>query len=402
VPEYIKTEVPGRMSAKYNLYRYRLRESAVSDKLHGTPVLFIPGNAGSFRQGAPIASFFDSSEYLGDNPFDFFLADFTDDLTAFHGNTLLDQAEFVNDAVQAILDNYLTNQFQQELPESVIILAHSMGGIVARTIFTLPGYKEGSVNTVLTLSSPHVLAPVSFEQDVSRIYDRVNQYWRYAMGSHKDTNLSNVTLISIAGGQNDRMVPSDYTVVESLVRKTNGFTAFTYSMPYVWSSIDHLAIMWCGQFRKVLCETLVAITDSSTASRTLALDARMRIFERYLLSGPYDRGRSSTPIYLEVNADQARSELKSTARFSLQVVDHIFPLEADVKAQGLWFWTSDSLANSKMYLCHEKMAEKVTDSAAKTYLSAECHDMQHKVVYLPSASLKSRSNEKVVYQVQTT
>lgn len=43
------------------------------------------------------------------------------------------------------------------LPTSVILVGHSMGGFVARAAVVHPLLRKGSVETVLTLSSPHQL-----------------------------------------------------------------------------------------------------------------------------------------------------------------------------------------------------------------------------------------------------
>jgi len=47
------------------------------------------------------------------------------------------------------------NESKGVLPTSVILVGHSMGGFVARAAVVHPGLRKGSVETVLTLSSPH-------------------------------------------------------------------------------------------------------------------------------------------------------------------------------------------------------------------------------------------------------
>jgi pimeloyl-ACP methyl ester carboxylesterase len=41
------------------------------------------------------------------------------------------------------------------LPSSVILVGHSMGGFVARAALVHPGLRKAAVETILTLSSPH-------------------------------------------------------------------------------------------------------------------------------------------------------------------------------------------------------------------------------------------------------
>lgn len=318
-----------RMGSKYKIYYYREGEVDTSLVPTGTPVLFIPGNAGSYAQARSIASYCskrsaaiagftqEEDELLGGRlekapggrlygsngqhvlngidrrlqatQFDFFTADFSEDLTAFHGKTLLDQAEYVNDAIGYILSMY-DDTPENPAPSSIIVIGHSMGGIVARTLVALPNYRTDSINTIITLSTPHVLPPLAFDRDITAIYDKVNQYWRHAFDPHRSSEnpLENVSLISLTGGQSDAMVPSDYTDVSSLVPISNGFSTFTYSVPNVWTGIDHLAIVWCAQLRHKLGNVLFHISDPFTPQKTVPLKERMRVFKLGFLSGLED------------------------------------------------------------------------------------------------------------------
>lgn len=44
-------------------------------------------------------------------------------------------------------------------PQSVVLVGHSMGGVVARALFTLPRFNTNLVTLIITQASPH-LAPV--------------------------------------------------------------------------------------------------------------------------------------------------------------------------------------------------------------------------------------------------
>ncbi|KAH0534023.1 hypothetical protein FGG08_007370 [Glutinoglossum americanum] len=293
-----------RFATKYSLYLYR--EVGIDDddlKVNGVPVIFIPGNAGSYRQVRSIAA--EAAYYFhnvvqhdpasiegGARSLDFFTVDFNEDITAFHGQTLLDQAEYLNDAVAYILSLYhdsrrSTRDSDLPDPTSVIVLGHSMGGIVARTMLTMPNYQSSTINTIITMSAPHARPPVSFDSDVVKTYKRINDYWRQAYSQKWANNnpLWHVTLISIAGGGLDTVVPSDYASLSSLVPETHGFTVFTSSVPNVWTGMDHQQILWCDQFRRAVVRSLMEIVDVKRPGQTKPRADRMRVFKKWYLTG---------------------------------------------------------------------------------------------------------------------
>lgn len=336
-PTYIKlsgfdTE-HSRFATKYSLYLYR--EEGVDEYtqdnigLRGAPVLFIPGNAGSYKQVRSLSS--EASRYYhnvlrhdanalkeGVRAFDFFTIDFNEDLSAFHGQTLMDQAEYVNEAVAYILSLYhdgnrLRRDPQLPDPSSVILIGHSMGGIVARTVLVTPKYQANSVNTIITMSTPHARPPVTFDADVVSLYQQVNQYWResYLQRWASNNPLWHTTLISIAGGGRDTTVPSDYTNIASLVPESHGFTVFTSTIPNVWTSMDHLAITWADQVRKVIIRSLYDVVDVRRAGQTKPRSERMKAFRRWFLTGleeetPKNLRETAHEVLLTLG-DQSRS-----------------------------------------------------------------------------------------------
>jgi glycosylphosphatidylinositol deacylase len=173
------------------------------------------------------------------------------------------------------------------IPSSVIVIGHSMGGVVARTMLIMSNYAPNSINTILTMSAPHIRPPVSFDRQIVQIYQSINTYWREAYSQKWASNnpLYHVILVSIAGGGLDTVVPSDYATVDSLVPPTHGFTTFTTSIPFVWTSMDHQAILWCDQFRKVFTHALYDIIDARRSCQTKPRAERMRILKRHFLTG---------------------------------------------------------------------------------------------------------------------
>lgn len=352
-----------RFASKYSLYLYR--EGGVDEdiRVKGIPVLFIPGNAGSYKQVRPMAA--QAAYYFRDDlrqdqeavrsgkrPLDFFSVDFNEDITAFHGQTLLDQAEYLNDAVAYILSLYHNphrSLREPGLPDptSVIILGHSMGGVVARTMLRTSNYQPSTVNTIVTLSAPHARAPVSFDSDMVAAYKDINDFWRQSYDEeHIGKNLlADVTLVSIAGGGLDTMVPSEYTDLSSLVPGSNGFTVFTSTIPNVWTGSDHLAIMWCDQFRKSLVRALYDVVDVRRPSQTRPQSERIQALRKRLLTGMEPVIHKSLPhaeldtlLTIEDNSNAIMSGGERLVLTSLgasrKVKAHVLPIPAKDTTDG--------------------------------------------------------------------
>ncbi|KAG5363752.1 GPI inositol-deacylase A [Yarrowia sp. B02] len=207
-------------------------------------------------------------------PLDFFTVNFQEDLTAFDGTTVVDQAEYLNKAIAYILSLY---DGHDNPPKSVILIGHSMGGIVARTMVTLESYVPDSINTILTLATPHVIPPVSFDKGIVGLYHHVNAFWKAEAVS--GGKLEDTLLVSVTGGIRDQMIPAEYSAVSSFLPSSNGFAVATTSIPGVWMSIDHQAMVWCHQLRSVLAEVLLDVSDR------VGLNERRKMFQKYFLSG---------------------------------------------------------------------------------------------------------------------
>ncbi|KAJ2455455.1 GPI inositol deacylase [Coemansia sp. RSA 2336] len=302
-PQYIEQTEFGRSwtrySAKYKLFLYREGGYDVHNTANRIPILFVPGNAGSHKQVRSIASATATAyvEMLGKSPelldkgcigYDFFTLGLNEELTALHGYSIVEQADFVNDAIRYILAQYprararykLPSQTAEfALPESVVVIGHSMGGVVARTAFMLPNHIPGSVQALFTLSTPHNNPTASLEWHVEQIYSQVNQFWRH--GFHNGT-LDNVSLVSIAGGNLDSMINSDYTYVGHLAPSRNALSVLSPGINDVWLGQDHQSILWCAQMARKFALLLIHIMDARQPSQLVPLDQRMDIMRRQL------------------------------------------------------------------------------------------------------------------------
>ncbi|KAG0287304.1 GPI inositol deacylase [Linnemannia gamsii] len=289
--------IPASMMTEYANLVYTVDKEAKVQPL-GIPALFIPGNAGSAKQMRSIAK--EASKYYYENlaeghrdgttsarPIDFFTVDFNEEFSALHGHSLLEQAQFLNDAIAYILSLYQDERHSDPSlprPTSVLIVGHSMGGIVARSLFTMSNYQPGSVNTILTAATPHMIPPVTLDFEISNIYNTIESFWtRGFLGP--DAPLRNVSLISIAGGNLDIVVNGDSGNIHNIVPQSNGFTVFTSSIPHAWVGSDHLSILWCNQIAAVIGRTLIDVVDARYAQQVKPLEERMGIFRNRFLTG---------------------------------------------------------------------------------------------------------------------
>ncbi|KAM0788807.1 hypothetical protein ACM66B_002894 [Microbotryomycetes sp. NB124-2] len=288
-------------------------------QLTGTPVVFVPGNAGSFRQVRSLASaasraWFEVPGFRrkgvssrdGARSLDFFTIDYNDDFSAFHGQTLLDQAEYLADSIRYILSLYhQKDSLNRPDPTSVIVVAHSMGGIVARAALLHPNYQSGSISTMITIATPHIVPPVTVDRGVGKVYDSINALWRDAYGLSTSSSLTatssasltttqlmraraelaDLVLISVSGGVSDVTIASESASLASILplNDSHGFTVFTTAIPNVQTPIDHLAILWCQQLMHVLANAMLSIVDVRNPAGVVPRQERIdRLSEKLL------------------------------------------------------------------------------------------------------------------------
>lgn len=296
-----------RFATKYKLYLYREGGYDTTTQPFRIPVLFIPGNAGSHKQVRAIASASTAAfaklverdpegmETRGQIGYDYFTVGLNEELTALHGYSILEQADFINDAIRYILSLYPgSRKFKARMadPTSVMVVGHSMGGVVARTAFTLPNHQVGSVQAIFTLSTPHNNPTASLEYYVDSVYTSVNDFWRH--GFHNGT-LDQVSLVSIAGGNLDSMINSDYTYVGDLAPSTNSLSVLSSGVNDVWLGVDHQSILWCAQMSTKFAGTLIEIMDARRPSQLVPLEERMGAMRRSFYSS-LDRKQDSMVV----------------------------------------------------------------------------------------------------------
>lgn len=216
------------------LYRHPM-----GTKLNKIPVLFIPGNMGSADQVRSLSS----PMHNKDEVFQYFAVHFKKPLSAIHGSILLSQAAFVNDALETVRALY-------KKPVSIMMVGHSLGGMVARTAVTLsnhprPANGQCVVSDIIMLNTPNRGPAYSPDGSMEAIYNAVNKVWRESYynesanckRSRLEANdpvlagqmrgkgtvsmnqkcalcASTVRLLSVSGGDLDILVPAHLTPID--------------------------------------------------------------------------------------------------------------------------------------------------------------------------------------------
>ncbi|KAL5488183.1 BST1 [Sanghuangporus weigelae] len=245
------------LASRYRLMLYREVGWDPQNELRGMPVLFIPGNAGSAHQVRSIASsasrqYYSSPSHI--NPefssrnlksLDVFAVDFNEDLSAFHGPTLASQRQYSADAISYILSLYPPDT-------KIIILGHSMGGIVATAL--LPA---SQIATIITMSTPHGVPPARFDSRMDAIYADVQMRLAY----------DPTPILSVCGGITDTMIPSEFCTLLSDAGDTTGYreTVFTSSLDGCWSGVGHREMVWCHQVRWRVARAVLELGGSRTS-----------------------------------------------------------------------------------------------------------------------------------------
>lgn len=252
---------------KYELASVHMH--ARREQLTGVPLLFLPGHLGSHKQARSLA------RHLADQAdaqlFDVFAADFGEELSGLSGDLVRQQARFVNDAVRAILRQYrkqnkkLARSGKQRgggrTPESVVIVAHSMGGVVARLAQTLPNYAPHSIRHVVSLGTPYERPPFPFDPEMQQVYAEIARIVQEEEDVEEDDDTAPVYL-SIAGGHKDLIVHAPLSGTDRVAHPGRSVATLTTAMPGVQLTMDHLCLLWCHQLLDRVARSIVAVVDA--------------------------------------------------------------------------------------------------------------------------------------------
>eukprot|EP00850_Spirogloea_muscicola_P021246 SM000242S08482 [mRNA] locus=s242:117485:125911:+ [translate_table: standard] len=227
-------------------------------------------------------------------------------------------------------------------PGSVVLVAHSMSGLVARAAASSPRLRAGAVATIVTLSSPHQASPAATQPSLARMFRDVNLRWRRGYASPNPPlaagwrrraeaptpSLRNVVVVSIAGGTKDHQVRSALTQLRGVVPPTHGISVGTTGMPGVWLPMDHQCSLWCNQLVVKVARTLLLLVDPATGQMYRPRALRHAILARHLRGGlPQALGLQPTWRGSAQSQSQSQSQAKdhesgALAAKSLEEVDN--------------------------------------------------------------------------------
>lgn len=185
--------------------------------------------------------------------------EFNEDLTAFHGPTIEAQTAYASQAISYILSLYPPRT-------SIIIMGHSMGGIVATSL--LP---SENISAIITMSAPHTLPPARFDARIDKIY----------ANNQKILSTDPTPILSLCGGATDMMIPSESCILplNNGVNLIGPFrrTVFSSALEGAWTGVGHREMVWCHQVRWRVARAALELGASSTAAgRGVILDRWLR------------------------------------------------------------------------------------------------------------------------------
>eukprot|EP01135_Chromosphaera_perkinsii_P004687 Nk52_evm36s293 gene=Nk52_evmTU36s293 len=336
------TACESHASTYYSLHLYSEEPLRETGGLGGIPVLFVPGNEGSKNQVRSIASIWEQLKVFGEElgstaqfaqlksefqrieklsvaanttekkekgnhsrpiVYDFFTISFEEEDSGIVGGFLDIQSRFLAACIHRL---HLNSKGQK-----VFLVGHSMGGIVSRGVFTVPGFDERLVKNIITLATPHASPVVTLDAQMARFYHAMNTFWIEKVFHGP----SDVLLIAIGGGVRDTLVRSDLTyhmtttldhsygrygqLVSQKRAGPNVVANVASNIPHVWASVDHQCIMWCRQLIYVLARMLNDLVDPTTGQVRESLSDRHKIVSHYLVApsfsptGKVENGRNT-------------------------------------------------------------------------------------------------------------
>ena len=203
--------------------------------------------------------------------FNVFTADLKSEAVGLAGGTLREQVKFIKSCIDTILELY---DLTDNSPRSVVLVGHSVGGIVARGVVMLDGFDLSSISAILTYATPNQAPVLSADHEIAGFYSEVNLYWKT-----NAKRLQEITVLSIGAGDNDFQVRHSLTKLPTNDRNT--LCTSTVVIPSVQLTTDHQAVVWCKQLVLVTSRFLFSLIDANTRQITDSSTKRNDIMRSY-------------------------------------------------------------------------------------------------------------------------
>uniref|UniRef100_A0A2K5PC62 GPI inositol-deacylase n=1 Tax=Cebus imitator TaxID=2715852 RepID=A0A2K5PC62_CEBIM len=377
-PEYQKIELPKKLAKRYPAYElYLYGEGSYAEEhkilpLTGIPVLFLPGNAGSYKQVRSIGSIAlrKAEDIDFKYHFDFFSVNFNEELVALYGGSLQKQTKFVHECIKTILKLYKGQEFA---PKSVAIIGHSMGGLVARALLTLTNFKHDLINLLITQATPHVAPVMPLDRFITDFYMTVNNYWIL------NARQINLTTLSVAGGFRDYQVRSGLTFLPKLSHHTSALSVVSSAVPKTWVSTDHLSIVWCKQLQLTTVRAFFDLIDADTKQITQNSKKKLAVLTHHFIRHPSKHFEENPAIITDLTGTSMWVPVKVSkwtyvAYNESEKIYFTFPLENHRKIYTHAYCQSTMLdTNSWIFGCINS-----------TSILQDYPSLSHLVVYVPS------------------
>ncbi|KAM7350071.1 GPI inositol-deacylase [Cochliomyia hominivorax] len=335
----------------YGLYYYyegNLQRDVNNLYLNGAPVIFIPGNAGSYKQVRSLASVALRKGMDNDRGIhlDYFTINYEEQLSGLYGGYLENQKQFLRLAILAVKRLY---EKSSNINKQVMLIGHSMGGKVAQAVLEEKDI-AAYINSIIFISTPLDTPVVDFDSKINDFYTNSDKYLfsrRIAYVPKNDTNvcsnykhrmpqisnesklLDSVLMISIGGGNRDLLVRDALTT-----SKYSDIHAMTSSIPNVWLSCDHLSAVWCLQLMLVINRFNFAITNIDKKRNVYFIDDKFQRTQsaiNYFVK-PLNKYKSNDVYFPKATIDAAWQEdskivYKKTFKYGLRTgYNHLIPI----------------------------------------------------------------------------
>ncbi|XP_061697618.1 GPI inositol-deacylase [Syngnathoides biaculeatus] len=347
-PEYRRVTLPRRVARLYPAYGlYLYGEGLYAQEtrelqLFGAPVLFLPGNAGSYKQARSLGSVaLRKAEHAeGGLHFNVFTVDFNEEMVALYGGSLWQQTDFLHESIKAILKLY---KHLKTPPQSVVLVGHSMGGVVARALFMLPHFNTTMVRLIITQASPHVAPVLVLDPYLLDFYSSLRKKW-----VKQADELRNVTVLSVGGGHRDYQVRSGLISLPCPPGDPSKLSLVATAVPRTWVSTDHLSIVWCKELILATVRAFFDLVDPETRQFTDNPMKKIAVLKHHFIRHPARMlGETQKPSVSTLDAPEAWSEVNTlrlayTTTKEVEVKYFVFALSSRRKAYSDFYCRSSN------------------------------------------------------------